>query len=75
MKKSVYAARHGITVRPVTPQDIQGAKTDYQRSCKYIFSYKGLEWYSRKATLADMMDLVRWYSVPEAKHMSGRKRK
>lgn len=59
MKKKEYAIRHGLTVRPVTAEDIRAASTDYQRDAQYIIDDGLRQWYSLRGTLEDMRDMVK----------------
>lgn len=49
MTKAGYTTKHGLTLRKVTMQDRQSAKTDYQRQAEYIISDGKCEYFSMKA--------------------------
>ncbi len=60
MKKSEYMNKHGLTLRKVTAEDREAAKTDYQRTADYIISNGKEEFFSRNGSLKDMKDIVKW---------------
>lgn len=60
MSKSEYMRRHGLTLRPVTPEDRAVARTDYQRDADYIITDGTVEWFSMRGTLSDMKRFVEW---------------
>ena len=60
MKKSEYMNKHGLTLRQVTAEDREAAKTDYQRTADYIISNGKEEFFSRNGSLKDMKDIVKW---------------
>lgn len=58
MTKLEFAAKHGMIVRPVTDEDRAVARTDYQRDADFILAYKGVEFFSKRATLSDMKYMI-----------------
>lgn len=58
MTKMEYCNKHGVAVRPVTRKDMDEARTDYQRLSSYIIAYRGVEWYSKRATMNDIKAVV-----------------
>ena len=59
MKKADYMERHGLTLRRVTKEDREAARTDYQRTAEYIISNGACEWFSMNGSLSDMQLFVR----------------
>ena len=59
MKKTEYMEKHGFTLRKVTKEDREQARTDYQRTADYIIGYGGDEWYSKDGSIRDMYAIVK----------------
>lgn len=77
MTKIDYMKRHNITARPVTKEDREQARTDYQRNADYIISYDGAEWYSVGLNMRDLFAIVRYCAASQEdyKANAGRKSK
>ena len=60
MKKAEYMKKHGLSLRPVQPEDLFFADTDDKRRSEYIISDGENEWFSVHGSMKDLMDFVKY---------------
>ena len=59
MTKQEYITKNGLTLRKVTAEDRQAARTDYQRAADYIISDGTTEFFSKNGSLKDIRYFVK----------------